>query len=186
MSWNALKWHGRGQIAKLGALGAVGVALAVFAAAFQLSAVSALDTELVGLRAEGERLNMRHQPESKQPANARRGPGAQLDTFYEFFPARATLPDWLLRIYGAAEQQGVVLELCEYKLVQEKGSRLVRYQITLPVKGSYEQIRGFIAAVLNEVPAAVIDDIGLKREAIGARNLEARLKLTLFLRLENR
>jgi hypothetical protein len=55
----------------------------------------------------------------------------------------------------------------------------------LPVKGSYEQIRGFVAAVLNDVPAAALEDIGLRRDAIGARTLEARLKLTLFLRSEN-
>ncbi|HEV7390226.1 MAG TPA: GspMb/PilO family protein [Burkholderiales bacterium] len=184
MNLGALKWRVRAQIARVGLLGALGVGLGVFAVAFQLSAVSALDVQLGELRVVAERLHRRTQVALKQPV-VRRGPAQQLETFYEFFPPATTLSDWLLKIYAAAEQHGVALDAGDYKLVQEKTSRLARYQMMLPVKGSYEQIRGFIAAVLNDVPAVAVDDIALKRETIGSSNLEARLKLTLFLRMEN-
>jgi hypothetical protein len=74
----------------------------------------------------------------------------------------------------------LTLDLGEYSMVQERGSRLARYQITLPLKGNYAQIRSFIGEVLREVPASSLDDIALKREAIGSPLLDARIKLTLF------
>ncbi|MDB5863311.1 MAG: putative transrane protein [Betaproteobacteria bacterium] len=185
MRLNALVWHVRARVEKLGALGVAGVAAAIFALVFQLCAVNAVDADLADLRAQAERLHARNQLEAERPANARAVPGAQLATFYEFFPAVGSLPEWLLKIDAAAARQGVALDLGDYRLVQEKSSRLARYQIMLPIKGSYEQIRGFVAAVLNDVPAAALEDISLKRETIGAINLEARLKLTLYLRPEN-
>lgn len=180
-----VRWEARRRLEALGWLGASGIALVVFAVVFRLSAVSGLNAELSDLRAEAERLHVRYQMSLRQPASLRRGPADQLETFYEFFPAVGTLRPSLLRLYGAAEKHGLTLEVGKYKLVQEKGRRLARYQITLPVKGSYEQIRGFMAAVLNEMPAAAFEDIGLQRETIGSAALEASIKLSLFVRMEN-
>jgi Tfp pilus assembly protein PilO len=185
LNHKALVWRARRLVARIGWVGACGVGLAVFAVAFKLSVLSALDAELADLRVEAERLHMRYQMSLKQPVSLKRGPIQQLDTFYEFFPVVSTLPDWLLRLYAAAEKEGVTLELGDYKLIQEKGSRLARYQIMLPVKGSYGNIRAFIAAVLNDIPTAAVEDIALKRETIGAPALDARLKLTLFVRMES-
>jgi Tfp pilus assembly protein PilO len=176
-----LLWEARRQTAMLGWLGALGVGLVVFAVAFRFSAVAALHSELDDLREEAERLRARYHMALKQPGGVKPGPAQQLRTFYEFFPPRATLPDWLSRVYIAADKTGVRLESGEYRLVQERGWRLARYQVTLPIRGSYEQIRGFIAEVLNEIPAAAIDDVGLKRENIGSTTIEARIRFTLFM-----
>jgi hypothetical protein len=91
------------------------------------------------------------------------------------------LPDWLERIYGAAEKNGVALEVGEYRLVQEKGWKLARYQLTLPVKGSYGQVRGFIAQVLTDVPAAALEEIGFRRDTVGTDRIDVRVRLTLYL-----
>lgn len=176
-----LTWEVSRQGERIGWPGAVGIALAVFAAAFYFSGVQSLQKDVAGLRAEAEQLRARYQMAIKQPGGLKPGLSRQLATFYEFFPVSATLPDWLDRVYASADKRGVVLERGEYKVVQERGWRLMRYQMTLPVKGSYEQIRGFIADVLSEVPAAAIDEVGLKRDGIGATAIEAQIKLTLFL-----
>jgi Tfp pilus assembly protein PilO len=108
------------------------------------------------------------------------GKARQLRTFYEFFPHYSSVPDWLSRINAAAQSTGLSLDLGEYSMVQERGARLARYQLTLPLKGNYRQIRGFIGEVLREVPAASLDDISFRREAIGSQVLDTRIKLTLF------
>ena len=179
-------WQARRRLDAIGWMGAVGVALVTFAVVLKLSAVSALDAELVDLKSEAESLHASYQISLKQPAGTRNGPADQLETFYEFFPAVGSLRESLLALYGAAEKHGITLELGNYKLIQEKGRRLARYQITLPVRGSYDQIRGFMAAVLNQVPSAAFEDIGLKRETIGSPALDASIRLSLFVRTENR
>ena len=178
-------WHARRQVEALGWAGAAGIALVVFAIALRFSGLSALEGDLAELGREAERLHVRHQLSLTLPVRPRSTPADQLETFYEFFPAVGTLRQSLLLVYGAAEKHQIALELGTYKLVQEKGRRLARYQIMLPVGGSYEQIRGFMAAVLNEVPSAAIEDIAMQRETIGSDALDASIRLSLFVRMEN-
>ena len=83
-------------------------------------------------------------------------------------------------MYAAAAAQKLVLEQGEYRLSSDKTGKLARYQVTLPVKGSYLQIRQFVDQALIDVPVATLDDINFKREAIGATQLEARIKFTLY------
>ena len=104
-----------------------------------------------------------------------------MNSFYSFFPKSQSSPLWLGKIYDAARQTGIKLTSGEYEFQRTTGSRLGRYRISLPAHGSYEQVRNFIAAVLKEVPAASLDDISLRREAIESPDLEARLRLTLFM-----
>lgn len=105
----------------------------------------------------------------------------QLSSFYGYFPQADSSPLWLGKIYGAAKQAGVELASGEYEFQRTDGSRLGRYRMSLPAHGSYEQLREFVAAVLQEVPAASLDDISLRREDIGSPDLEARLRLTLYM-----
>lgn len=167
--------------ARLGWLGGAGALLMVFSTAFQLTMSSKIRNEIIELQDEAARLQTRHQMALTQPVAVKPGVAQQLTTFYEFFPPQGALPDRLSKVYAAARKRGVILERGEYKVVQEQGWRLLRYQITLPVKGSYEQIRGFAADVLAAVPASAIDEITLKRDGIGATVIEAQIKLTLFL-----
>jgi Tfp pilus assembly protein PilO len=109
------------------------------------------------------------------------GRAQQLRAFYDFFPQYESLPGWLSRVNKAARGAGLNLDVGEYSMAQERGAKLARYQLTLPVKGSYGQIRGFIGEVLREIPASSLDDVSLKREKIGSEALDARIKLTLYL-----
>ncbi|MDE2389767.1 MAG: hypothetical protein KGN35_11950, partial [Betaproteobacteria bacterium] len=69
----------------------------------------------------------------------------------------------------------------EYRLVNENDARLARYEMILPVKGRYPQIRAFMAAALEAVPAMAISAIALKRENIASDRLEVRLEINLYL-----
>lgn len=107
---------------------------------------------------------------------------SRLAVFYNFFPARATAPDWLAKIYAAAAEQSIRLEQGEYKLLGSGGDRLIGYQINLPINGSDRQIRNFVAEALNRVPVAALEDISFQRQTIGGSAVEAKVRLVLYLR----
>lgn len=175
-------WRARNALERLGWPGIAGLALCAFSAALAATAIPARVAQLDALQAEVEALQARYLMTGTVPTG---GVGStreeQLQGFYGFFPPLSTLPDWLERIYAAAERNGVALETGEYRLVQERGWRLARYQLVLPVKGSYRQIRGFVAEVLTEVPAAALDEIGFRRDAAASDRIDVRLRLTLYM-----
>jgi Tfp pilus assembly protein PilO len=165
------------------ALGSVGlIALASSVLAGALAALS-----LGPLRAEHDEL-LQRKFEAQQRLRAARpgasarsaGPAEQITAFYASFPAMNSTPQWLARIEHAATANGLALPSGEYRVDRHAEQRLARYQITLPVNGSYAQMRGFIGEVLRDVPAASLDDVQFKRDSGGSR-LEARIRLSLYL-----
>lgn len=85
-------------------------------------------------------------------------------------------------LFGLAAKAGLSLNQGEYKPGYDKASRVSSYQITLPVKGSYQAIWQFALAALRELPFAALDDIGFRRENIGDAQVEARVRFTLYLK----
>jgi Tfp pilus assembly protein PilO len=170
----------RREVGRLGGAGVVGIGLIVFAMTFYLSAYRPARLDLSGLRAEARQLQERLRVGESLTGRAA-APSEQLATFYAFFPSEASTPQWLARIYAAAAAKGLALETGEYKLEHKVGERLARYEILLPVKGSYAQIRGFVAEVLATVPAAVLEEVNLKRESIQSPRLDARVRFALYL-----
>jgi hypothetical protein len=170
----------RARVDALGWPGVAGIALVVFAAAMWVSAVQPAIAERDLLQMEADKLERR----SRGAATAgERPPTApeQLATFYAFFPGAASTPDWLAKVNAAAKANGLTLAAGEYKVSKAGTPRLARYQITLPVQGTYPQIRGFVGAVLADVPAAVVEEVSLKRESVENAKLDARVRITLYL-----
>jgi hypothetical protein len=53
--------------------------------------------------------------------------------------------------------------------------------VTLPIQATYPQIRRFVASLLNEIPVLAVDSVALERKQPTDRQVDAQLKLTLFL-----
>ncbi len=123
-------------------------------------------------RLEKSRLN---------PAGEATSPGAQLRAFYEFFPGRQKAPGLLKAIYGAAHEESINLAQGDYKFKPGKSGQIGSYQVNLPVKGSYIQIRKFIVKVLNSMPSAALEEVSFKREAISKGELEAKVRFSIYL-----
>jgi hypothetical protein len=104
-----------------------------------------------------------------------------LQVFYEFFPRSDSSPYWINELDNIARKRGAELSRGDYRLILEKGSKLARYEIQLPVRGSYPQIRAFIADALQAVPALALVDITFKREATQSGRLDVRLGMHLYL-----
>ena len=85
-------------------------------------------------------------------------------------------------VFEQAARQGLALAQAEYKLDHDKAGGFSAYQMTLPVRGSYPKLRGFVDATLAEIACAALEDVDFKREGIGAAETEARLRLVFFLK----
>jgi Tfp pilus assembly protein PilO len=177
-----LAWTVKRRLIKLRWPGLLGLALIVFALAFYAFATAPMRARLAALEAQRADLAARvgARGAGAQPATQR----SQLSNFYAFFPVTRALPDLLGAIERAAKSSGLRLERGEYRLSQERGFPLARYQVTLPLQGSYGDVRGFVNAVLDAVPAAALEELALKREQIGDPLVEARVRFVLFLGAE--
>lgn len=159
--------------------GVAGVALIALALIVWFSWVDAQQHSLQELQRESVSLKKRIDQIAKQGIPEQDSQG-ELARFYGYFSG-TPLTAWLDKLYAAADSEKVQLEQGEYRLAQDKGGQMLRYQITLPVTGSYTQIRQFIEHALADVPIAALDDVNFKRENIAAAQVQARIKFTLFL-----
>jgi hypothetical protein len=84
-------------------------------------------------------------------------------------------------LFGLAEKTGLVLRQGEYKAGYDRNARVHTYQVNLPVTGSYRAIWQFALLALRTIPFASLDEISFRRDVIGDANVEARVRLTLYL-----
>lgn len=174
-----LRW----QAGRLGTLGKIGIGLLVVAAIYFFSAVVPQQTALQQLKERAETLQIQAQKPSTGDADAaKKMTGDQaLQAFYDFFPMIDSSPFWIRELVRIAKKQNVELSSSEYRLINEQDARLARYEMILPIRGSYAQIRAFIADALEAVPAMAISAIAIKRDAVSSDRLELRLEINLFL-----
>ena len=103
-----------------------------------------------------------------------------LERLLAVFPPQNAIPDELERLFRLAEAQQLQLLQGDYRL--EKQSELLQvYRVTLPLRGSYPQVRAFVAAALNDMPYLSLDAIRFERQRVGDANVETRVKFSLFL-----
>ncbi|MFY9316393.1 MAG: GspMb/PilO family protein [Burkholderiales bacterium] len=148
-----------------------------------LAGLVALIAAVRPLEARVERLNERLGKDARRAAmDATRAgsPSAKLAAFYGYFDRREGQVDWLAKLYGSARGAGIELRTAEYRLV-EGGGRIARYEITLPLTGSYAQIRAFLANVLDDNPILSLDQLNLRRKRANDSVLEAEAVLTVHL-----
>ena len=137
-----------------------------------------LQSKLEETKKNGRENSLKEIPEQVAPAQTSE---QEIAEFYKQFPAGASLPKWLQLIDKTALKQHLVLNRGDYKLTQSKQGQLQRYEMVLPVSGSYVQIRQFIADVLQELPALALSDLQIKRDSVMSPTVEARLVFILFL-----
>ena len=174
-------WTLRRGLLRLGRTGLFGLILIFSALGILLFAVQPAQLRLDSMNAEQARLSSQLRTRGPQQSGF---PGVreQLADFYLFFPSTQQIPDLLDRIQSAARLQRLTLEQGDYKLSRDQGFAIQRYKATLPVVGEYAQVRSFVNAVLDTVPNAAVDELILRRDDIGDRQLEARVRFTLFVR----
>ncbi len=105
----------------------------------------------------------------------------RLAKFYRFFSREEPVTDSLAQLYGISRNVGVELRAGDYGLRKPEGARLGQYQITLPVSGSYAQIRALVENALLEIPTLSLDRISFQRKRVSDVQIEADIRMTLYL-----
>ena len=176
-----LRW----QVARLGSMGKIGIGLFVVSGIFFLGAVLPAMNELKVLEERAETL----QAEAKQRLLSGETPAVEkkltndqaLQAFYEFFPSFDSSPYWVRELVRVAQRQNVEINSSDFKLTFERDWRLSRYEIIMPVRGRYSQIRGFMAEALEAVPNMAITGFIIKRDNVQSTQLDMRLEISLYL-----
>ena len=166
----ALRWPGAIGALLLAAGAAYG-ALVLLPAREQVAA-----NEVKVARAERKAAAVRSGAEA-----APLSPAQRRERFYNALPATTEVTQYVERIYAAASAEKLSLMHGEYTGADLPTAGLVRYKITLPLKGSYTQVRHFIAESTRTVPGLALDDVAVSRPNIGDAQVEARVQLSLFL-----
>jgi hypothetical protein len=168
------------DLRSLGGLGTSGVALLLVAFVLQWALIAPLEEREARLQARLEGLKV--DPGGARGEAIRETPERRLAAFHALFPRLDGVPDQLARLSAAAEARGIVLQSGEYRVEKDEGAALVRYRATLPISGTYAQIRRFVRDVLEAVPTASLDELTLQRDSIGNPRVNARLRFTFWVR----
>ena len=104
------------------------------------------------------------------------------NAFVARLPLRTDLPLVLATVLQQARAAGLSLDQGAYDMSSGKSKRVGRYVISLPVQGTYPQLRRFVDATLLAVPAASVESLRLAREKVGSATVTAEIKFTVFVR----
>lgn len=177
----AMRWRLRRWASLLGWQGLVGLCLGSAALAVYLASVEPGRARIRQLHEEAVSVRQFGRAQADAASTAPESRGAWLQRFYSLLPTRESAPHWLGIVFSVARANALSLEQGEYKMKADRNGRLQSYEIGLPVRGTYVQIRSFVGDVLEQVPALALDEIVIKRGAISDARIDASIRFTLFL-----
>jgi len=173
-------WTRRRWMRLFGWPGVAGIGLLAACLAVYLSAIRPAQSRLDAAHQSAIQL----QKPGKRDANEDRRnqpPAEQLAEFYRQFPNDKNLLPWMEKIFTLAQDQKIDLDQGEYKVSSDKVGKLMRFQMTLPLKGEYPQIRKYLDSLLAGIPIVALEHLQLERQKVGDPALEAKIRLALYL-----
>lgn len=175
------RWTIRRWMDNLGWVGMAAIGLLVVCPIWYFSALRPMQQHLNDVRGSVAKLRDSAARGDQESLSRLRSPAEQLAEFYRAFPAERYSPQWLEKLIAIAQRNNLVLNRGEYKTTREKVGRLVRYQIILPVRGQYPQIREFLSEIPAEIPIVALENVEFERENIADATVQARIRLVLYL-----
>lgn len=169
-------------LAVIGWPGALGLALLIVGATLQFLMLPRQELATDAARRDAERQRQAW----LQAATGHRAPDLadSLAQFRERLTTEGKADEALDVIQRDARKNGLQLAGIDYKWQRQPAARLAEVQITMPVKGGYASLRGFLDDVLTDVPGLALEQCDLQRDSIAAASAEARLRFTLYLRAD--
>ncbi len=155
------------------------IMLAMLALVIHTAWVPAIDRETNSLKAEAisratSEQKRRTTPNSIETAQA----------FFSTLPRRTTHLDDLRSLYAQASENRLAIQKAEYSFDSETGANVVRMKAIVPVNGNYQQLRQFLAQLLNTHQHLALDTIHMERPEASQDMLQARLHLSYTYRTE--
>lgn len=165
--------------------GLIGAGLLAACPAFYLSAIQPAQTRLDEAQQSATSIQERVKLAANGLNHSELTPAEQLAEFYRIFPNEKNLLPWLEKVFALAETHGIRLDQGEYKVTRDRVGRLVRFQMTLPVRSSYPQIRKYLNSLRAEIPIASMEHLQFERQKVNDPEVEAKIKLALYLERES-
>ena len=104
------------------------------------------------------------------------------ERFLAAFPAADARQARVATLLELAGHHGLEIRRSEFQLGKDKESGLLRYSVTMPLTGSYAQLRGFVEDALACDAALSLDRLRLRRASPGASLVEADLTWSFYMR----
>ena len=127
---------------------------------------------------------LRHRQSKSDAAHSKPAPhvlASDMATFYKTLPRTTDASRMLRHMHEIADEAGTWIDQAEYRPVRDNDAKLVLYQITLPAKGTYPELRQFLARAIRDLPGLAVEGVSFQRQRVGEAELEAQIKLTLFM-----
>ena len=164
---------------RLGHLGVVGISLCVFSLIAFTSGNLGLRQQVSDQAAELVVAREAAGSNSLQASDA--SPAAAASRFVASLPGRNEVPQIMGSVVTVAAAAGIELERGSYEYVSSDDGAIARYRMSLPVNGSYPQVRQFIENLLAAVPAIALDSMRIERDNISDQVIAADLRFTVLL-----
>lgn len=164
--------------------GVLGIGLLAVCSAFYFSAIQPAKAKLNEVHVSATSIQERVKIAANGLNHSELSPSEQLTEFYRIFPNDKNLLPWLQKVFLLAETQGIKLDQGDYKVTHDRIGKLVRYQMTLPIRSEYPQIRKFLNSLRAEIPFVSMEHLQFERQKINDSEVEAKIKLALYLEHE--
>lgn len=97
------------------------------------------------------------------------------------FPPSETKTKTVASLLNLTKQYEVKSDQGEYQMTSFLNSRLVHYRIRMPVHGTYQAIRKFVAQALHDNSSLALDRISFSKSKVEEPTVDAELVMTLIL-----
>lgn len=162
-----------------GVVGAVCLAIAAGAAAWWLPAMR---RESAALAAAADAAEQRTRRIAQQRRTTTDAPVSSAQRFRAAFPSALDRQDRLAAMLALAAERQLEPRRSEFQLSLDRDLGLLRYTVTMPLSGPYDQVRDFIEAVHARDPALSLDRLRLRRASAGTSVVETDLTWSLYMR----
>ena len=166
-------WRLRQWARRLGAVGLVGLGLLGAALLMQGFQVKSLQQTI---RAQHVKLAVLQQAAARREAEPAPLPLNPLATL----PPMGEASQLVGEVERLAHAHGLTLPRGQYSVSPLTGTSLQRWQLVLPLDAPYPALHAFLAAALERLPNLTLDELKLKRDRIESTQLQAELRLSLF------
>jgi hypothetical protein len=176
---NRLSWQVRRRAAPIALW--TGAALIVGALGVHWFAVRPLEARVEALQSQRKGPREGQLDRLGEELQRRGSTSEQLASFYAYFARDEQLAEQLARVHGIAEGLGLEIKRADYRMSSTPERKLDRYQMVVPVQGSYPVVRSFITAVLRDSPTLSIEQVQFQRKDIAVDAVDTQISFTLYL-----
>ena len=111
----------------------------------------------------------------------RSGAESSVQDYYNVLPGEMDRFVLVKRLLLSAREKGLFPQRADYELEEESMTKVVRYRLSMPLRGNFSEIQAFLADVLNKNRSIAIDSINVKRESIEKPDVEVRVQFSILM-----